>query len=102
MSAAMSLAEAQTFYRCSPADSPNGSPSRKRPSPKDPGVFDDLPFKVELWDLAKSGVESIIAVTASGNIGFAAYHAATREFPDRHIVLRRHDTVLAQWNGPNN
>ena len=53
-----------------------------------PALWDDLPFKVELWNADKGSVELVLAVTASSSIGYAAYHAATREFPDRYIVLR--------------
>jgi hypothetical protein len=67
----------------------------------DPGPTgrEDLPYKVEIWDEAKLAVERVLAVTASGSIGYAAYYAATREFPNRHITLRHKDRVLSQWDG---
>ena len=42
---------------------------------------DDLPYKVELWNEERTGVEQVLAVTAHSSIGYAAYHAATREYP---------------------
>ena len=61
---------------------------------------DDLPFKVELWDAAKTAVERVLAVTANGSIGYAAFYAATREYPDRYITLRHKDSIMSRWNGP--
>jgi hypothetical protein len=61
---------------------------------------EDLPYKVELWDEVKTSVELVLAVTANGSIGFAAYYAATREFPDRYITLRHKNSIISRWNGP--
>jgi hypothetical protein len=61
---------------------------------------DDLPYKVEVWDETKSSVEQTLAVTASSSIGYAAYYAATREYPDRFITLRHKNRVISRWNGP--
>jgi hypothetical protein len=69
---------------------PFGATSRER---------EDLPFKVEIWDEAGNSVEQVLAVTANGSIGYAAYYAATREFPQRMITLRHKDRVLSRWNG---
>ena len=60
----------------------------------------DLPYKVELWDEGKAGVEQVLAVTANGSIGYAAYYAATREFPDRYVTLRHKNSIVSRWNGP--
>lgn len=87
-------------YRLSPIDEADGGSAKRPKGRQNPATVDDLPYKVELWDEAKSSVEQIIAVTASGSIGFAAYYAATREFPHRYILLRHLDSVLARWNGP--
>ena len=92
----------RAFYRLSAAasgdrdDGPDGS---KYPSV---GVsrLRDLPYRVELWDPAKATVELVLAMTVSGSIGYAAYHAATVEFPDRYVVLRHDDVVLSRWNAP--
>lgn len=100
MNHAMSLAAVQTLYRCSPEDEPDGGIAGKRRDLQDPSLADDLPFKVELWSEDKSRIDLLVAVTASGSIGFAAYHAATREYPDRYITLRNRDTIVARWNGP--
>src|SRR3954469_8051733 len=70
-------------------DSPFGAQSRET---------DDLPYKVEIWDDGGSSVAQILAVTANGSIGYAAYYAATREFPERMITLRHKDRVLSRWN----
>lgn len=59
---------------------------------------DDLPYKVELWNAARTIVEQVLAVTANSSIGYAAYHAATREYPDRYVTLRHKNRVLSRWN----
>jgi hypothetical protein len=75
-----------------------GFPGRD-PSPQDD---DDLPFIVELWSGDKETVEQVLAVTASGSIGYAAYFAATKEHPQRFITLRRQTHIVSRWNGPAN
>ena len=75
----------------SPAATPFGRPSARR---------EDLPYRVELWNDAKTDVERVLAVTVSGSIGYAAYYAATREYPERYITLRNKDNVVSRWNGP--
>jgi len=42
----------------------------------------------------------VLAVTANGSIGYAAYYAATREFPDRYVTLRHKNSIVSRWNGP--
>jgi hypothetical protein len=78
-----------------------GGPSNKahrfdRPVPGS----EDLPYRIELWDEKKTSVEQILAVTANGSIGYAAYYAATREHPDRFVTLRHHNSVLSRFNPP--
>jgi hypothetical protein len=77
--------------------------------PPEPAPFErakmgreDLPYKVELWDAAKKSVEQVLAVTANGSIGYAAYYAATREYPDRYVTLRHKNGIVSRWNGPQN
>jgi hypothetical protein len=76
-------------------DSSEPVPFDRRTSPAE-----DLPYKVELWDWAKTSVERVLAVTANGSIGYAAYYAATREHPDRYITLRHKNSIVSRWNGP--
>ena len=87
--------------RLSPAS--DESESGRKPVPLhslDPTAREDLPYKVEIWDEAKEAVEQIVAVTASAAIGYAAYYAATKEFPLRYITLRFKNRVVTRWNGP--
>src|SRR5262249_21218588 len=59
---------------------------------------DDLPYKVELWSEDHSAVELVLAVTTSSSIGYAAYYAATREYPDRYLALRHRTPGLSRWD----
>ena len=87
-------------YILAPGNEPEdgaGKPIRlNRPS----AAREDLPYKVELWDAARKSIEQILAVTASASIGYAAYYAAMREYPDRYITLRHKDNIVSRWNGP--
>jgi hypothetical protein len=79
---------------------PENDWSGRRPSAPDPTAREGLPYKVEIWDESGAAVEQVVAVTANASIGYAAYYAATREFPDRRITLRHKNSVVARWNGP--
>jgi hypothetical protein len=50
--------------------------------------------------LNRSGafVDQVLAATKSASIGFAAYYAAIKEYPDRTITLRHKNSVVARWN----
>jgi len=80
----------------------NGQDESKDPTAPDHSAAEreDLPYKVELWDAAKKTVVQVLAVTANGSIGYAAYFAATREHPDRYITLRHKNSIVSRWNGP--
>jgi hypothetical protein len=67
-----------------------------------PQENEDLPYKVELWDAHKQAVEQVLAVTANSSIGYAAYHAATRDYVNRYVTLSHKGVVLIRWNSPIN
>ena len=79
---------------------PEDSRSRPEPSDRSSTPREDLPYKVEIWNESGAAVEQVIAITANASIGYAAYYAATREYPDRHITLRHKNSVVARWRGP--
>ena len=87
-------------YRFAPAGDPEDGGSGEASFGPIPIEREDLPYRVELWDEARSSVEQVLAVTASGSIGYAAYYAATREFPHRYITLRHTNRVVSRWNAP--
>ena len=87
--------------RLLPSDQPpSGGAARGTPFGTIPSEREDLPYRVELWTESKTEVEVVLAVTASGSIGFAAYFAATREYPDRYIALRHKGSFVSRWNAP--
>ncbi|HLH97854.1 MAG TPA: hypothetical protein VKW08_22315 [Xanthobacteraceae bacterium] len=88
-----------SLWLVSTDDREGGEPHNRSPAPI-PTEREDLPYKVEIWNEAGAAVEQIVAVTANASIGYAAYYAATREFPDRHITLRHRNAVVARWSGP--
>ena len=100
MAGSADVAGITVAYRLKPSDDPNdGGPERFPPS-LSPQPREDLPYKVEVWDESKTAVEQVVAVTASASIGYAAYYAATREFPHRYITLRHKIHIVTSWNGP--
>jgi hypothetical protein len=84
------------FSSASNGDEDHGNEAEQRAAPRG----EDLPYKVELWDAARSSVEQVLAVTRNGSIGYAAYFEATRQYPDRYLTLRHQGKVLSRWNGP--
>lgn len=88
------------LYRAAGAKDDGDDPAELLPFGPIPTEREDLPYKVELWDMPKLSVEQVLAVTANSSIGFAAYYAATREFPDRYITFRHKSRLLTSWNGP--
>jgi hypothetical protein len=88
-----------TYNAASGSDSDGEFPSRSRPDLTG-SPHEDLPYKVELWDERRAAVEQVLAVTSHGSIGYAAYYAATRQYPDRFITLRHKNSIISRWNGP--
>jgi hypothetical protein len=82
----------------SPAGDPDDEPRRKSSSGRGTAEREDLPYRVELWDEGRTQVEQVLAVTANGSIGYAAYYAATREHPNRYITLRHKNRIVSRWN----
>jgi len=80
---------------------PDGDGAAPAPFDRRATAHEDLPYRVELWDEARRGVEQVLAVTANAGIGYAAYYAATREYPQRYITLRHKNQVVSRWNGPD-
>ncbi len=87
--------------RLSPSDEPPDGGAGDLPS-RGSAIAgrEDLHYKIEIWDANQEWVEQVLAVTASASIGYAAYFAATREFPNRVITLRHKNSVISRWNGP--
>jgi hypothetical protein len=83
-----------------PPDDPEGEKPQDPANVPRPPEGEDLPFRVELWDEARNSVEQVLAITANGSIGYAAFYAATREFPHRYVTLRHKRSIVSRWNGP--
>jgi hypothetical protein len=89
-------------YRFLPAED-GGDPSSPKISHfESTAPREDLPYRVELWDERKTSVEQVLAVTANGSIGFAAYYTAAREYPDRYVTLRHKNSIVSRSNPPQN
>jgi len=82
-----------------PGDPPDETPKTPTPFGEFPQDAEDLPYKVEVWDESGKFVDQVVAVSVSPAIGYAAYFAATREYPGRAITLRHKSTVLSRWTG---
>jgi hypothetical protein len=82
-----------------PADPPDESPRTPAPLEEFPADGEDLAYRVEVWDAAGALVEQVVAISATASIGYAAYFAATREYPGRTITLRHRSMVISRWTG---
>jgi len=80
-------------------DEPDPDESSRRAAPL-PLRGEDLPYRVEVWSEDLTGVEQTLAMTANASIGYAAYYEATREYPERYVVLRHKNRTVARWNPP--
>lgn len=98
--AGRSLAQGGLGYRFVPDDAPDGGARKAPRSDQATAGREDLPYKVELWDTNRSSVELVLAVTANGSIGYAAYYAAAREYPDRYVTLRHKNNIISRSNPP--
>lgn len=82
-----------------PGEPPDEAPKTPIGASEFPLEREDLPYKVEVWDDGGQFVEHVVAVSISPSIGYAAYFAATREYPGRAITLRHKGTVISRWTG---
>jgi hypothetical protein len=80
-------------------DTDDGQDGTHKPLGGFPVEGEDLVYKVEVWDEAEEFVERVVAISVSASIGYAAYYAATREYPGRCITLRHRKTVVSRWTG---
>lgn len=62
---------------------------------------EELPYRVELWNVAKTAVEQVLAITAHASIGHVAFYAAAREYPDRYLTLSHKQGIINRWNAPS-
>lgn len=88
------------LFRLSPQSDEDDGERKATDRGRARAAHEDLPYKVELWDADKKVVERVLAVTANGSIGYAAYYAAIREHPDRYVSLRHKNSIIARSNGP--
>ena len=88
------------YILASGSDPENGQ--RKVAAGRDAAAREDLPYKVELWNAEKVTVEQVLAVTSNSSIGYAAYYAATREYPDRLVTLRHKGRTVVKSHTPDN
>ena len=72
---------------------PDGLPAAGHLDP-----FEDLPFAVELWDLAHVHVERVLGRASSAALAQAIYAAAQTEHLGRRITLRHGDRTIAARN----
>ncbi len=56
-----------------------------------------MTYRVELCAGPDETVERTIAEASHPSIAYAAFYAATREYPERLILLRRRGDVLSRW-----
>lgn len=87
-------------FRLKPSDDPEGESHPLPWGRSHPHEHEDLSYKVEVWDEAKGAVETVLAIAVSASVGYAAYYAAVREFPDRYVTLRHKNSIISRWNGP--
>lgn len=78
---------------------PAGHEWRDGPLPSD---FGDLPYRVEVWDPTGTFPETLVAITVTPSLAYAAYYAAAREFHGRDITVKHQGLTLSRWRGRSN
>lgn len=63
----------------------------------DPAELEDLPYRVEVWDEAGAFPETLVAVTVTVALAYAAYYAAAREHLGREVTIRHKGRTLTRW-----
>jgi hypothetical protein len=93
-----------SMYRFQDSDDPpeGENPTGRTRRAIDPNQTEELAYRVELWDRDGEAIEQVLAVTSSASIGYAAFYAATREFPDAVITLRHNKSIMSKWGGRPN
>jgi hypothetical protein len=61
------------------------------------GFEDELPFRVEQWDLAGGRMEQMLSASADLRVGKAAFAEAVRQRPDQRILLRHKARVIEEY-----
>lgn len=74
----------------------NDNGGSKDQAEKSAAVAEDLDYRIEIWDAQGTTIERVLAITAGGTLGYAAYYAALREYPRRIITLRYRHQVLSR------
>lgn len=91
---------ASALHLCPPDDgTDDGQDGTRKGYGEFPTEADDLAYKVEVWDETGEFVEQVVAITVTPAIGYAAYYAATREYPGRRITLRHRNAIVSRWTG---
>lgn len=94
------LAVPHRAYWLAPGDDPEDTADKIPRFDRLTAAREDLPYKVELWDERRASVEQVLAVTANGTIGYAAYYAAVREHPSRYVTLRHNNNIVSRSHPP--
>jgi len=90
-----------TEHEFLPATRPGqGDDNRTNPDSSGLKANEDLPYRVELWNLDRTAIEQVLAIAANASIGYSAFYAAARDHFDRYITLRHKTEVINRWNAP--
>ncbi|HEX4637594.1 MAG TPA: hypothetical protein VH189_15525 [Rhizomicrobium sp.] len=87
-----------SHYRLATQGGGNGGGIHGKASGQTPLEGEDLAYKVEVWNEDRTAVDQIVAMTANGSIGYAAYYEATKEYPHHYVTLRHKNRIVARWN----
>ena len=90
----------ETQFLPARATKPRRAAGSDKSSSSNPKESEDLPYKVELWNEARTAIEQVLAIAANASIGYSAFYAAARDHFDRYITLRHKNTIVNRWNGP--
>jgi len=59
-------------------------------------MTEKLPYRIELWDAERRAVERMLGRAVTAPLARAIFAAARKEHPERYVVLRRGQRVIAE------
>jgi hypothetical protein len=82
-----------------PAEPRTAPANARRPNPPARAELEALPFRLHVWDETRSHVETLLAATSNGSVGYAMLFSAAKQFPRRYLTLTRNGTIVFGCDG---
>jgi len=79
-----------------PGDRDKGTSRGRWPSAPSAPEAEDLPYRIDVWDVTGSYPEILVAMTVTAAVAFPACQAAAREYAGRDVSLRHKGRTISR------